>query len=364
MELSELGWNAFFEEGFLQYKNDGLIPARIGREDRQMYLLMSELGELTGRVSGRFSHDAGSKAEFPGIGDWVAAGKLRDEQKATIHAILPRKSCFARQPTSGGAEARTEAQVLAANVDTVFIVSGLDGGRGFNLRRIERYLALAWESGASPVVVLNKVDVCPDVDAYVREAEMIAFGIPVYPVSALECIGLDFLRGHLNRGQTAALLGPSGVGKSALVNALLGSEQQATGSVRAGDSKGRHTTTRREMIFLPEGGIIIDTPGMRELRLWGDESSVTDTFSDIEELATECRFRDCKHRQEPGCAIHRAIGQGVLDAGRFESYLRLQREMAHLARRQDQSARLAEKAKWKKISRWAREHFKNKEGNA
>jgi ribosome biogenesis GTPase len=360
MNLSELGWDSFFEEGFLQHKDGGLIPARIAREDRQTYLLMSEPGELTGRVSGRFSHDADSKGEFPGVGDWVAARELPDEQKATIHAILPRKSCFARQSPGG----RTEAQVVAANVDTVFIVSGLDGGRAFNLRRIERYLALAWESGASPVIVLNKVDVCPDVEACVKEAETIAFGVPVYPVSATKCVGLDLLRGHLTSGLTAALLGQSGVGKSALVNALLGAERQPTAAVREDDLKGRHTTTRREMVFLPGGSIIIDTPGMRELQMWGDESSVAETFSDIEELATQCRFRDCQHQREPGCAIHSAIGQGVLDAGRLESYLRLQREMAHLALRQDHRARLEEKAEKKRFSRMVRRYHKDKEGSA
>ncbi len=354
MELSELGWDAFFEEGFQQHRDDGLIPARIGREDRQMYLLLSEKGELTGRVSGRFSHEASSKGAFPGVGDWIAARKLPDEQKATIHAILPRKSCFARQPPGG----RTEEQVVAANVDTVFIVGALDGGRSFNPRRMERYLALAWESGANPVLVLNKVDVCPDVDATIRETETIAFGVPIHPVSATECIGIELLQGHLQKGQTAALLGSSGVGKSALVNALLGTDRQATGAVRADDLRGRHTTVRRELILLPEGGIIIDTPGMRELRMWGDEHSVADTFSDVEDLSTQCRFRDCRHQREPGCAIHRAIGQGVLDAGRFDSYLRLQREMAHLARRQDQKTRLAEKARGKKLSQWSREHYK------
>jgi ribosome biogenesis GTPase len=236
----------------------------------------------------------------------------------------------------------------------VFVVSGLDGGRAFNLRRIERYLALARESGATPVVVLNKADVCRDIEACVREAETTAFGAPVYPVSATERIGLDLLRGHLTHGRTAALLGSSGVGKSALVNALLGVERQATFAVREDDRRGRHTTTSREMILLPGGGIIIDTPGMRELRMWGDEDSLADTFEDVAELATQCRFRDCRHQREPGCAIHRAIGQGVLDTGRFDSYLRLQREIARLARRQDHKARLAERLRWKKISQRSR----------
>jgi len=357
MDLGKLGWSSFFEEGFQQYKGDGLIPARIGREDRQVYLLLSEAGELMGRVCGRFSHDAHSKGEFPGVGDWIAARKLPDEQKGTIHAILPRKSCFARQPPGG----RTEEQVVAANVDTVFIVSGLDGGRAFNLRRIERYMALAWESGASPVLVLNKVDACSDPEAHVIEAGTMASGVPVHPVSATECIGIDLLRVYLKKGRTAALLGSSGVGKSALVNALLGTDRQTTGDVRADDLRGRHTTVRRELILLPHGGVIIDTPGMRELRMWGTESSVSGTFSDIEELAAQCRFRNCKHRGEPGCAVHHAIGQGVLDAGRYDSYVRLQREMAHLAGRRDHKARQARKAQAKRLSQRSRQHYKESE---
>ena len=354
MDLLELGWGTFFEEGFRQYRDDGLIPARIGREDRQMYLLLSEMGELEGRVSGRFSHDASSKGEFPGVGDWIAARKLPGEQKATIQAMLPRRSCFARQSPGG----RTEEQVVAANVDTVFIVSALDGGRAFNLRRIERYLALAWESGASPVLVLNKVDLCSDVEACVRSAGTVALGIPIYPVSATEGMGIDLLRGHFLKGQTGALLGSSGVGKSALVNALLGTERQVTGEVRGDDMRGRHTTVRRELILLPDGGVIIDTPGMRELRMWGTESALADTFSDIEELATQCRFRDCKHGREPDCGIQQAIAGGVLDAGRYESYLRLQREMAHLASRKDHKLRQAEKARGKKLSQLVRQHSK------
>ncbi|MFC1452937.1 ribosome small subunit-dependent GTPase A [Verrucomicrobiota bacterium] len=356
MELSELGWDSFFEEGFLQYKDDGLIPARTGREDRGQYLLFSAGGELTGEVSGRFRHEAGDKEEFPAVGDWVAADVLPAEHRATIHAVLPRRSGFVRKAPGG----RTEGQIVAANVDTAFIVNGLDGGRNFNLRRTERYMALAWESGAEPVIVLNKADVCPDVEARVREAEAVASGVPVYPVSALTGQGLDLLHRHMVSGQTACFIGSSGVGKSALINSLLGTERQAVNTLRKGDLQGRHTTTRRELIVLPGKGIVIDTPGMRELQMWGDEDSVSHTFADIEELAARCRFRDCKHQGEPGCAVQLAIGQGSLDAGRFESYLRLQREMAHLARRQDNRARLAEKAKWKKIAQWSKEHYKER----
>ena len=357
MELAELGWDAFFAEGLEQWANDGLVPARVAREDRKVYLLLAGAGELTGRVSGRFAHEAEGAGSYPSVGDWVAVRLQPDERKATIHAVLPRRSCFSRQ-SAGGVP---DEQVVAANVDTVFIVSALDGGRAFNVRRIERYVTMAWESGASPVLVLNKVDVCPDVERYVDEAEAVAFGVPICPVSATQRIGVDRLREHLSPGQTAALLGSSGVGKSALMNALLGYEKQVTGEVRAEDLRGRHTTVHRELVLLPDGGMIIDTPGMRELRMLGDETAVASAFSDIEELAAECRFRDCTHQQEPGCAIHQAIGQGGLDAGRYDSYLRLQREMAHVARRQSRKGKQAAKARGKRLSQQIRQYYKETE---
>ena len=357
MELSELGWSTFFAEGLTQCAGDELIPARVAREDRQAYLLLAEMGELTGHVSGRFAHEAEGANGYPSVGDWVAVRLQPDERKATIHAVLPRRSCFSRQ-APGGAQVE---QVVASNVDTVFIVSALDGGRAFNVRRIERYLTLAWESGANPVLVLNKVDVCPDVERYVDEAEAVAFGVPICPVSATQRIGVDRLREHLSPGQTGALLGSSGVGKSALMNALLGYERQVTGEVRADDLRGRHTTVHRELVLLPDGGMLIDTPGMRELRMVGDETAVSGAFSDIEALAVECRFRDCTHQQEPGCAIHQAIGQGALDAGRYDSYLRLQREMAHVARRQSRKGKQATKARGKRLSQHIRQYYKETE---
>jgi len=356
MDVSELGWDSFFEEGFLPHKDSGLIPARVGREDRGMYLLLCKRGELAAEVSGRFRHQAEGKHAYPAVGDWVAADVLPDEEKAMIHAVLPRKSGFVRKVAGG----RTEGQVVAANVDTAFIVSGLDGGRNFNLRRMERYLTLARESGVTPVIVLNKADVCKGPEAFVREAETVAPGLPIYAVSALTREGLGAIRNLLGPGHTAVLLGSSGVGKSALINALLEEERQAVNTVRTADLQGRHTTTRRELIMLPAGVMVIDTPGMRELQMWGEEESVSHTFRDIEELATQCRFRDCRHQREPGCAIHRAISEGVLDADRFDSYLRLQREMAHLARRQDHKARLAEKLKWKKIRQWSRRYYRER----
>lgn len=339
MELSDLGWNYFFEEKFRQFESRGLSPGRIVREDRQMYLIYCRQGEVIGEVSGRFRYEAESKSGFPAVGDWVGIVLQPDESKAIIHQVLPRRSYFRRKV----AGSRTEEQVIAANIDTVFVVSGLDGGRNFNIRRMERYFTLCWDSGATPIIVLNKADLCRQTDEYIRQAESVGFGIPIHVVSAVRGDGLDALRGHISRGKTIALLGPSGVGKSALVNALLGTPRQITGEVRDDDLRGRHTTTRRELIILADGGMIIDTPGLRELQLWTDDDNLSGAFGDIAELAQSCRFRNCRHQREPDCAVRAALGQGEIDAGRFDSYLRLQRELAYLERRRNQKIRLTEK---------------------
>jgi ribosome biogenesis GTPase len=349
--LKELGWDSFFQRHFQMLKIPGTVPARVVSESKGSYQVYSQYGELTAKVSGKMRYHAGAENQYPAVGDWVIIKPLVDEQKGIIHAVLPRKSKFSRKV----AGERTEEQVVSANVDTVFIVSGLDGGRNFNLRRIERCLTLAWSSGATPVIVLNKVDLCPDVNIYIRRVEDIAPGISIHPVSAKEWIGLDALRNYLTKGNTVAFLGSSGVGKSALINALLGEEKQDTGEVREDDRMGRHTTTKRELILLPSGGMVIDTPGMREIQMWAGEDDLQGAFYDIEMLAKRCRFSDCSHNVESGCAVRAAIDHGDLAPARLESYRKLQNELAYLASREEHDTRLHEKAKWKKISQWSKE---------
>ncbi|WP_427159145.1 ribosome small subunit-dependent GTPase A [Aliinostoc sp. HNIBRCY26] len=353
MNLTDLGWSDFFAHSFAPYGEKGFNIARVAIAYKNTYILYGEQGELTAAVSGKFRHRNHQPEDFPAVGDWVVIQTPESAAQATIHEILPRKSQFSRKTVGS----KTAQQIVATNVDTIFLVSGLDGD--FNPRRIERYLILAWESGANPVIVLNKADLCNCLDDYLSDVETVALGVPTIVLSATNNQGLSALQPYLQPGQTVALLGSSGVGKSTITNQLKSETVQVVQPVRRGDDRGRHTTTHRELILLPTGGLIIDTPGMREIQMWGSEESLQGTFADIEALAKKCRFRDCQHQHEPGCAVQQALIAGKLDTSRLLSYQKLQKELSYLVRKQDHQAQLAEKERWKKIHKAMRHHHKH-----
>lgn len=343
LDLTSLGWNEHFAHAAAAFIADGLEPARVISEHKHAYELISAEGELHGELLGRLLQ-GGARASRPAVGDWVMVERLASaRERAKIHAVLPRRTCFSRR----AAGEKIEEQVVAANIDTVFLVNGLDAD--FNPRRIERYLALARGSGAEPVILLNKADLCAEADERVAAIRALAGGATVLALSAARGDGVDALTPWLGRGRTIALLGSSGVGKSTLVNALLGEERQETGEVREHDDRGKHTTTRREIIPLPGGALLVDTPGMRELQLWDSaREGMGAAFPDVVALAGGCRFRDCRHESEPGCAVRAAVGGGTLEAARFSSYLKLR---AELEAREARAAKSMDRPRGRRIMR-------------
>jgi ribosome biogenesis GTPase len=332
-DLAGLGWNANLIQAFAVHAQKGLVPGRVSLEHNHVYRVLTADGEWLAETAGRVKYEATDRRQLPAVGDWVAVRPDERHGRRLIRAILPRGRSFSRK----SAGRRTQEQVLAANVDTAFLVVGLDAPP--KPRSLERYLVLARQSGANAVIVLNKTDTCNTVETARRRALALAGSTPVETVSARTGEGLDRLREWLRFGQTIVLLGQSGAGKSTLVNSLLGEEHLATGVVRAWDARGRHTSVHRQLLLVPSGGVLIDTPGLRELGLWDADDAVADTFADVAALAADCRFRDCRHDQEPGCAVRLAVEQGTFDASRLDGYLRLARERAVLTDRQDELAR-------------------------
>ena len=338
MRLDDLGWTESFAQHFAQWADkDDVQPGRVGIEFNYLYRVYVADGEIEAMLAGRVKHHAASRSGLPSVGDWVAVRRRPEQDRGAIVAVLPRRSWFSRRM----AGQVTDEQVVAANVDVVFIVMALDAD--YSLRRLERYLLLAHESGAAPVVLLTKPDLCADLAGRVSEVRPLAGAVPVHVLSPKFNEGIEQVAGYLAPGRTAALLGSSGVGKSTIINRLIGADLLKTRDVRQSDSKGRHTTTHRELVILPAGGLIIDTPGMRELQLWDVSGSVRETFDDIETLVAGCHFTNCRHRDEPRCAVKAAVDEGRLAADRLDSYLKLHEELADLARQQDERAMIEER---------------------
>jgi ribosome biogenesis GTPase len=355
--LAALGWDAGWVETFAPFADEGLRPGRVVAVHRETSIVRDGSGDLSAGVSGSFRHAAHAHADFPTVGDWVALG---DDD--VITAVLERRSVFKRMAADAsrrGARVDDE-QIMASNIDLALLVAGLDND--FNLRRIERYLAVAWSSEITPVVVLNKADIADDVDSRLVAVEAVAPGVATVAVSAWTGQGLDDLRAHLRPGSTAAILGSSGVGKSTLVNALLGEDRQATAEVRGSDSRGRHTTTHRELFELPGGALLVDTPGIRALEVLGAEEGVEAAFDDVADLAATCRFSDCRHDGEPGCAIRAALADGTLSEERLASHRKLERELARAAREANPRARAEHRRTWRIIQKSVDEHMHRKYG--
>jgi ribosome biogenesis GTPase len=348
LNLEDFGWNSFFEGHFAKHQNNNLIPARVLFQGRGIYRLASERRELLAEAAGAFRNEAPGSGNIPICGDWVLADNPMDKDRTVIRLLLPRTTSLSRKQ----AGTTLGQQLVAANVDTLCLVSGLDSD--FNPRRIERYLVIAWESGARPVIILNKADVCPDVSARLAETSALAPGVPVLAVSAMDGFGMEDILQYAGRGRTLALLGSSGVGKSSIVNRLLGRSAQKVRNIDPNTGRGMHTTSARHLFLLPSGGLIMDSPGLREIQIWSADTGLDTAFDDIKALAKECRFRDCGHQSEPGCRVRDSVDRGELDAGRLASYFKLCKEADYVEQRKIHSANWIEKKRWKKIMKAVR----------
>ncbi len=354
--IEQYGWSDALSRAFEPHAREGLIPGRIVVQHRDSYEVATDEGELRGKPSGRLLHEA-REAGHPAVGDWVALALNRAERTATIHAILPRRTTFVRR----AADSVQTLQVIAANIDVAFVVTSMNAD--LNPRRIERYLAAAWQSGARPVVVLTKSDLCVDPQAQAAEIAALAAGCPVLMVSARQGEGLEELLAQVAPGETCVLIGSSGVGKSTLVNAFLGEERMATQAIRESDDQGRHTTSHRQLVLLPGGGLILDTPGIREVGLIDADEGLGVVFDDIESLIQACRFNDCGHANEPGCAVQGALKSGALDPARWANFQKLGLELAAVEEKADRVAKDAERRRLAALQKTYRASKRNLRGD-
>lgn len=343
INLNSLGWNNFFNDSFKNFDKERYTRGRISAENKTNYLVFTESGEIIGEVSGRYLFETERQSDLPKVGDWVVITLFNNNELAVIHQTLPRRTKLSRKST----DKKIDEQIIAANVDLAFIVQSLDDN--FNINRLERYLSVVYQGGVKPVVVLNKTDLCNDVEEKVNLVKERTGIENLISVSALNRYGLDEIIKLIEPGLTIVFIGSSGVGKSTLINALLGYDRFATNEVREQDSRGKHTTTRREMVLLPSGGILIDTPGMRELGLWNAAEGLSQTFSEFSEFAEQCKYADCTHVHEAGCAVLDALSRGEISKQRYENYIKLLKEMKYLESKQNISAQIEEKRKWKSI---------------
>ncbi len=352
--LKILGWNKFFEEQFEKFKPSGFEAGRIIIEQKERYIVYTEYGEFQGEVSGRLLYSTDKSGGFPKVGDWVAASIFKEESKVIIHEVLKRKNKFSRQ----SAGQNIEEQVLAANIDAVFIVQSLD--QNYNIKRMERYISMIYEMKAEPIILLNKSDLIGNPQEKLEEVRKIFPGIKSFSLSSIYSIGINLVKEIVQSGKTYILVGSSGVGKSTIINCLAGKEILKTEQVREKDSKGKHTTTQRQLIVIENGGILIDTPGMRGFKLWNAQSGLDETFNEIEQYAGDCHFSNCTHTSEIKCAVKNALINGIIPEERYKNYLKLQKELKYLETKQDKLLYLESKKKIKILQKAAKNFFKNK----